>query len=143
MRNTAYKLLDLDNGTQKLYKIDTDSLESNDLLRRTLTAIETTNYNYLCNQMTTLVGTGGFCTVTPTNDLNNPDNLGVYPNPILDFITIKNAVGTEIFELHNALGQVFYSGYRIQNQNFSALPKGVYFLDIKSKTRSVFKLIKE
>ena len=31
MRNAAYKLLDLDNGTQKFYKIDTDSLENSDL----------------------------------------------------------------------------------------------------------------
>ena len=143
MRNTSYKLLDLDNGTQKFYKIDTDTLESNDLLRGTLNATALTNYNYLCNEMTKLVGTGGFCSLTPTLDINNPDNLQVYPNPIIDFIKIKNTVETETYQLYNTLGQVIYSGKNLQNQNFSYLSKGIYFLNIKGKNKTTLKLVKE
>ena len=142
MRNASYKLINLDNGTQRFYKIDTDTLETTNLLTRTLTATETTNYNFLCNQMTTLVGTGRFCTLTPTQDLNNPDNLSVYPNPFVDFIKIKNTLGTETYHLYNALGQVYFKGKNIQNQNFSALPKGVYFLEVLDKNKTVLKLVK-
>ena len=143
MRNTSYKLLDLDNGTQKFYKIDTDSLESNDLLRTALSATAQTNYNYLCGEMTKLVGTGGFCSITPTNEVNNTDNLQVYPNPIRDFIKIKNAIGTETYELYNALGQVYFKGKKIENHSFRELPKGIYFLKIQGEHTTILKLMKE
>ncbi len=99
--------------------------------------------NYLCNEMTKLVGTGGFCSLTPTLDINNPDNWQVYPNPIIDFISIKNTVGTETYQLYNVLGQVFYKGKNLQNQNFSYLSKGIYFLDITGKNKTALKLVKE
>ena len=84
MRNGSYKLLDLDNGTQRFYKIDTDTLETTNLLTRALNATETTNYNYLCNQMTNLVGTGGFCTLTPTQEVNKGLEFTISPNPTQD-----------------------------------------------------------
>ena len=143
MRNLGYKLLDFDNGTQKFYKIDTDSLETTDLLLRPLTATAQTNYNYLCNEMTNLVGKGGFCTITPTQDLQNPDNLSVFPNPFVDFMTIKNGNGNEDFRLCNAVGQVFFAGKNIQRQHFNWLPRGIYFLEISSKIKTVLKVIKE
>ena len=143
MRNLGYKLLDFDNGTQKFYKIDTDSLETTDLLLRPLTATAQTNYNYLCNEMTNLVGKGGFCTITPTKDLQNPDNLSVFPNPFVDFITLKNSNGNEDFRFCNAMGQVFFTGKNIQHQRFNQLPRGIYFLEISGKIKTVLKVIKE
>lgn len=143
MRNKQYKLLDFDNGTQKFYKIDTDSLENTDLLLRPLNAIETTNYNYLCNEMTNLVGTGGFCPLTPTQDFNNAHDIRVFPNPFKDFIRLENAKSDDRFRLYNALGQVYFVGQNIQNHDFSRLASGVYFLEIKNDRKITYKLIKQ
>ena len=143
MRNAAYKLLDLNNGTQRFYKIDTDTLETTNLLTRNLNATETTNYNYLCNQMTTLVGTGGFCTLTPTHEVNPTENLEVYPNPFWDFIKIENTVGAETYKLYGVLGRVYFEGKNIQNRNFTDLPKGIYYLEIENKGKKIVKLIKD
>ena len=81
--------LDLNNGTQRFYKIDTDTLETTNLLTRALNATETTNYNYLCNQMTTLVGTGGFCTLTLTQEVNKGLDFTISPNPTQEILTIQ------------------------------------------------------
>lgn len=64
MRNIVYKLIDYDNGTQKFFDLGNDPQENTNLLLKTLSATELTNYNYLCNEMTNLTGTGGFCLQT-------------------------------------------------------------------------------
>ena len=65
MRNKFYKLLNFDNGTQKFYKIDTDPTEDTDLLTSAMSAEAGSNYNYLCREMTQLVGTSGSCSILP------------------------------------------------------------------------------
>lgn len=64
MRNFNYKLIDFDNGSQKFFNLTTDPKEQKDLLLGTLTSIEKDNYEFLCREMTNLVGKGGFCTIT-------------------------------------------------------------------------------
>ena len=54
IRNTDYKLIVFDDGHQEFYNLTTDGLEQNNLLLQTLSNIELTNYNYLCNEMGTL-----------------------------------------------------------------------------------------
>ena len=56
MRNKDYKLLDFDNGTQKFFNLALDPTENNNLLNGTMSQEDITNYNYLCNEMTSLVG---------------------------------------------------------------------------------------
>ena len=50
-----------DNGTQKLFKISTDPNEKTNLLTGILNFEDGTNYAYLCNEMTKLVGVSRFC----------------------------------------------------------------------------------
>ena len=49
MRNSAYKLLRFDNGTEEFYNLATDPDETNNLLTGTLNSSERSNYQYLCN----------------------------------------------------------------------------------------------
>ena len=133
MRNSTYKLIDFDNGTQKFFNLITDPTENTNLLAATMSSTEISNYNYLCNEMSNLVGTGGFCNLTAIDDLkNNSHSFLTYPNPIDDFIQIKNAQGNESYRLLNCYGQVEYAGTAIQKQNFNYLSNGIYFLEISN-----------
>jgi arylsulfatase B len=142
MRNDEYKLLDFDNGTQKFFNLKNDPTENNDLLKKTLVGAELTNYTYLCNEMSKLVGKGSFCNIIATEDIDNQINkIKIHPNPFENFIKIENAQGDETYELSNNLGQVFFKGKNIETQDFSPLAKGVYFLKIENSR--VVKMVKE
>jgi arylsulfatase B len=136
MRNMDFKLIDFDNGTQKFYNLANDPNEKTNLLLGSLTSIEQTNYNYLCNEMSTLIGTGGFCVVTALNDLQE-NKLEVFPNPFIDFIKIKNTNETVIFT--NSIGSILYKGNKINEQNFASLASGIYFLKVKNATYKIVK----
>lgn len=84
----------------------------------------------------------GFSSSIPIN--NAHDGIDVYPNPFMDHINITSVDGTETFSLTNQLGQLLYSGKLIQENDFSFLPKGVYFLHILNgaHTRTI-KILKE
>jgi hypothetical protein len=56
---------------------------------------------------------------------------------------LKSYTGNENYELYSNLGQLIYEGKSIENQDFSALSNGIYFLKIRDKTTSTVKLIKE
>lgn len=59
IRNKEYKLIRFDNGIEEFYNLLTDSYELNNLLAGSMTATQTTNYLYLCQQMSTLLGQCG------------------------------------------------------------------------------------
>ncbi len=141
MRNAEYKLLDFDDGHQEFYHLASDPNELNNLLNGALNATELSNYVYLCNEMTTLVGSGSFCdAAVGTEDVGGlTGGLSVYPNPFHDRLYVKAASGEEIFELVNTLGQVVFSGKDIEKQDFSGLEKGVYFLRVSGKVLKVEK----
>lgn len=141
MRNMIYKLIKFDYGGEEFYDLANDPSESTNLLNGTLTATEVTNYNYLCSEMTNLVGSGSFCNTAidiKQAIANNP--LKMYPNPFSSHIQIKALKGNESVELSNSLGQVLFSGQNIEKEDFSYLPKGVYFLKVNSQ---LIKMIKE
>jgi hypothetical protein len=57
IRNATYKLIYFDSsGTKEFYNLSTDPSEATNLLNRTLTETECTNYNYLCSEMSSLLG---------------------------------------------------------------------------------------
>jgi hypothetical protein len=65
-------------------------------------------------------------------------------NPVLNFIGIKNVNGNEDYLVLNAVGQTIWSGKGIQNEDFSFLSKGIYFLQVADGKKSiVLKFIKE
>lgn len=144
MRNIDYKLLRFDYGKEEFYNLTLDPLETNNLLLSTMTSVDLSNYNYLCSEMTTLVGTGVFCNTTVgVIDNETYKQALVFPNPFSSFITLDSRFKNNNFELTNNLGQIIYSGVNIEKQDFSILAKGIYFLKNMSNSDKSIKLFKE
>lgn len=140
MRNKEYKLIKFDYGAEEFYNLSTDPLENINLLNGNMTTTDVSNYYYLCNQISTLVGTGTFCQtgVGVNNFVIENENLYAFPNPFTNHIYLNNKNSN--CQLLNQLGQILYSGNEIEQQNFSDLPKGIYFLKVENQT---VKLVKE
>lgn len=144
MRNSDYKLLKFDNGTEKFFNLTTDPTEKTNLLLGPLNTVQTANYTSLCNEMTTLVGAANYCNPTFLNTESFEANENrVYPNPFRSTIHLKSYSGNEKYELYSSFGQLIYSGSMIEKQNFSTFPNGVYFLRIKDTSTTTVKLLKE
>lgn len=143
IRNTDYKLIKFDNGTEKFFNLTNSPLENaaRDLLNGALTTTQITNYNYLCTEMTNLVGGTSFCNALGVNNIETQIN--VSPNPFHNFISMKSPSGNENYKLYSSLGELIYEGNAIENQDFSTIANGIYFLKIMDKSISTIKLIKE
>ena len=76
------------------------------------------------------------------NSIDLKSKIKVYPNPFSSKITIENAAENETYQLCNEIGQNVFIGKNIENQDFSSLPKGNYFLRINGQTNPSIKLIK-
>lgn len=144
MRNRNYKLIKFNYGAEEFYKLSSDPLESSNLLNGSLSETDVANYNYLCNEMNTLLGNSSFCqNVTGFQEELNPGNSGiqVFPNPAADqFLTvfsdmesgdcmdiiIVNNLGQEVFRQQNVKAQHSYT------INTSGFPAGFYFAKIRS-----------
>ncbi|MEI7724811.1 MAG: aryl-sulfate sulfotransferase [Bacteroidota bacterium] len=71
--------------------------------------------------------------VTGTGDhINQSTPVQIWPNPFTNKINPKNISGTENFELINKMGQTIWSGKLIDQQDFSGLPPGIYFLKVNT-----------
>ncbi len=153
IRNKNYKLLLFDNGTSKFFNLAKDPTEKNDLLRAALSTVDNTNYVELCKEISNLIGKTDACantTIPPTptvlsveNEFAHPQNIVQYPNPFNSTIKINGAETNADFELTNVFGQKIFFGKNIENQDFSQIPSGMYFLKIIDKSTKIFKLLKE
>jgi len=140
IRNINYKLIKFNYGAEVFYNLETDPLETNNLLNGNLTATDIANYNYLCNEMTTLVGGSTFCqNVVGINGVDLQNELVVFPNPAENNITVtvkKYLLKNYTIELVDLFGRTLYrqenmlpaTAYLI---NISTLPKGLYNILIK------------
>ncbi|MBI3233477.1 MAG: T9SS type A sorting domain-containing protein, partial [Bacteroidetes bacterium] len=104
-----------------------------------------TNYFYLCSEMNTLTGQTNFCnTKVGLNQTSATQEIfELYPNPFHSTIQIKNIKTNQAYQLLNHLGQQIYEGKDISNQDFSSLPKGIYFLRLANDFSVSKKIIKE
>lgn len=143
MRNKDYKLIDFDNGTQKFFYLTTDPAENKDLLSATLNATDQTNYNYLCSEMTNLLGISRFCGSSSMHSISKNKIITITPNPFTDYINVYPKLNNSNCKLMNCFGQLIYSGRTLETQNFSDLPKGIYFLEITGSIYFMTKLVKE
>jgi len=84
-------------------------------------------------------------TTTGIDQFSLKVNIGcIYPNPFSNRIQLENTSGLENYELHNSLGQVIWIGKNIEQQDFSFLQNGIYFLNVSTQTgQQTFKLIKQ
>ena len=81
-------------------------------------------------------------TVGVENPQMSDNKIKFYPNPFNSSINISGAIGSEFYSLTNLFGQMIWSGNNIEQQDFSNLTSGIYFLTIDND-RQTFKLIKE
>lgn len=131
MRNRNYKLLRFDYGAEEFYKINNDPEELSNLLLTPLSAEAQWNYNFLCNEMNTLIGSGPNCPgilgILPNkNTLNN----SVFPNPSNGNFTIKSEMDC-FAKLISMQGELIKVLQLIKGDNtfdFSELKNGMYVL---------------
>lgn len=145
IRNEGYKLIKFDYGQEELYHLAVDSLEANNLLNGTLSAIDLTNYNYLCNEMTNLVGSGSYCSTSVGSGSTKDETykLNVFPNPFRDHVYTPSLFSKQDVTMYDALGNIMYKGNSIETQNFSDLVKGLYIVHISGCVNCLYKVIKE
>ena len=146
LRNADYKLLKFDNGTEKFYNLNLNPIETNanNLLLGTMSATDITNYNYLCSEMATLVGTGITCTSLNTNSFSkNTAEIYLTENPFHSKINLINTTGNEVYELYSIKGEKLYEGKNIASKDFSYLSKGIYVLKVINEKTAFIKIIKE
>ena len=143
IRNTDYKLLRFNNGTEKFFNLTSNPTENNNLLVTTMTTTDITNYNYLCTQMATLVGSGISCsTLSNESFFNSNTEIILKENPFKSFIVLENVADQDSFELYAIDGKIMYSGKNCNTTDFSYLQKGIYLLKVTNQNK-VFKIIKE
>ncbi len=150
MRNRNYKLIKFDYGVEVFYNLAIDPLESNNLLNGSLTAIDISNYNYLCNEMTMLVGGISFCqNGVGIKDIEMNDIIEIYPNPTQGTLNIKmseDISGNYNIKLIDNIGRVIYeqqnlSPFKTYPINLSKFPKGLYFALVKTEGVTLTKKI--
>lgn len=89
-----------------------------------------------------LVRGGGGNTVPTGQPSLDAVALNAYPNPFSNRIFVNNAPINAVFSLTNAIGQVVFYGKNVEQEDFSALPTGAYFLRVSDLKPTVFKFLK-
>jgi hypothetical protein len=70
------------------------------------------------------------------------DDPVIFPNPFHEKISVINSKDNQVYTLFNSFGQVIYSGKKINEQNFSHLNSGIYYLQVNGNGQT-YKLIKK
>ncbi len=87
------------------------------------------------------------CMADGVNENNKEDMVEVYPNPATNSLTLTLNKGEGIVALYNVLGECVLTTSIVNHKkeiDISFLPKGVYFVNVKSDTQSMNrKFIKE
>lgn len=144
IRNNDYHLLRFDNGNEAMYNLTTDPEENVNILITAMTATDLSNYHFLCDSITALVGTGT-CQPLQTSALNPNKTIQFVPNPtnhILSIIDPEQACKNP--KIYTISGESMPIQF-VQNQAIiSSLPKGIYFVKFTYREAEfVTKFIKE
>ncbi|MFZ1749168.1 MAG: sulfatase-like hydrolase/transferase, partial [Saprospiraceae bacterium] len=144
MRNKDYKLLDFDNGTQKFYHITSDPDEKVDLLTGNLNSIQQENYQYLCTEMTELVGINRFCQLDGTSSvsLEAKKKEVIFPNPFKDIINIDSDIDFQSIKIYNQTGLLIYTSDRNTQIDLSFLAKGIYLFVLEGEITKIHQVTK-
>lgn len=80
------------------------------------------------------------CLTTGIENFNETNiKIEAFPNPFSNKINLTNTTGNENFTLINYFGQVIWTGKNIEQQDFSYLTNGLYFLRIDNRTTKLVK----
>ena len=133
MRNKDFKLMNFEDGTQEFYNLSNDPTERTNILNRTLTTTERTNYTYLCTEMGTLLNKT-ICKTVATHDVFQNAKPSLSPNPVRQLlsITFADALPFE-YQLVSMDGKILKSGVSSKEINVSELPNGLYLLKIQKQ----------
>jgi hypothetical protein len=142
IRNKTYKFIQLDNGTKKLFNLAQDPNEKTNLYSENMTGSNLTNWEYLCGEMSKLLGAASGCSLVLSTEIESLNALP-FPNPFNSKINFSDQTDGLIYILFAADGKEIYRGPTIKNQDFSFLPKGVYYLQTTENIGALFKMIKE
>lgn len=83
-------------------------------------------------------------TTSISESIGSINQIGIFPNPFTSNIQTKNETGLEDFVLINSLGQMIWTGKNIDQQGFSDLDNGIYFLRVFNQYgQKTIKLIKQ
>ena len=134
MRNTTYKLMNFEDGTQEFYNLTNDPTERTNLLNRTLTTTELTNYRYLCSEMGILLNKTVCNTAVSTQDILGIEKPHISPNPAHQTVSVVfNDVLPFAYQLTSMDGKVLKNGVSSKEINVSELPNGLYLLKIQKQ----------
>lgn len=142
IRNKTFKFIQLDNGTKKLFNLSLDPNEKTNLYSANTSGINLINLEYLCGEMSKLLGVTNGCSLVLSTEMESLKKVP-YPNPFNTKIHFGDQTDEIIFVLFTADGKEIFKGPNIKNQDFSFLPKGVYYLRTSENLDSLFKVIKE
>ena len=132
MRNTDYKLMHFEDGSQEFYNLTNDTNERTNLLLRALTATERTNYNYLCTEMGVLLGRTICNPRVDTKDILAFEKPIIAPNPAENTISIDfSDASTFNYSINSIEGKLIKQGTATKEINVSELNNGLYLLTIK------------
>jgi len=85
-----------------------------------------------------------YCSVNLGINEYNKEKTKVYPNPFSNKLKINNTFEVNNYNLSNSIGQLIWEGNNIEQQDFSHLKSGLYFLKITTTFgEQIVKLIKE
>ena len=81
---------------------------------------------------------------TSLKDEQGLSNSTVFPNPFYDKITLKTSLQVINFTLETPLGESLWAGTTLEQNDFSYLPSGVYFLKVEFlDSNKIIKLVKK
>ncbi len=135
IRNATYKLIYFDSSkVQEFYNLTMDANERTNILTRTLTATELTNYNYLCTEMGTLLGRSICNPRVDTKELSAFSKPIIAPNPAKNLISVSfNDALPFDFQISSIDGKVLKTGISTKEINVSELPSGLFLLKIQKQ----------
>ena len=128
--NTINALLCITRNNPKLRCIEVDDpqySENADLWEKDETATYTTN-----------------CALLSASEVQNGDNLTIYPNPVADVLRINEKIHSAV--VMNSAGQTVLTANDTEQINVAHLPAGVYILKIQQRPNGAYlvkKLIKK
>jgi arylsulfatase B len=135
IRNDTYKLIYWDSSQiQEFYNLSNDLNEQTNLLTRTLSATERSNYTYLCTEMGTLLGRSICNPSVDTKEIQVFAKPMIAPNPTQNEIsvTFEDALSFD-FEIWTIDGKRIQKGVSNQKINVSDLPNGLFLLKIQKQ----------
>ncbi|MEI6408480.1 MAG: T9SS type A sorting domain-containing protein [Bacteroidota bacterium] len=82
--------------------------------------------------------------VTGTLEQETPgQGYRIFPNPFDSKIRFEPSIGQETAVLTDTFGKIIYAGNDIENQDFTNLSNGIYFLKIAGNKPLTFKIVKQ